>query len=219
LAVDACGAVCSWGSNEHHQLGRCEGQNESPGLVDLPKIETEGEPVENWPTIEISSVDCGGHHCAALAIGGQVLTWGMGENGQLGHRERRSCETVTEVTSLAGKYIRAISCGFAHTVALEAYTGKLWAWGLNQHGQLGSSAHYFDHATPQLVDVVSGAKIESVSCGWGATVAVDSERQRVWTWGYFRDSEGHKVGEATSVIIRAGSQVLQAECGASEWSH
>ena len=60
-------------------------------------------------------------------------------------------------------------------------------------GQLGSSAHYFDHATPQLVDVVSGAKIESVSCGWGATVAVDSERQRVWTWGYFRDSEGHKV--------------------------
>jgi len=196
IALDSLGSVWTWGSNDHGELGR----NVEVGIPgQIPELS------------DVSSVDAGAAHSVALTTTGKLFSWGCGENGQLGHRVRCDCNNPKEVSEISELVLSAAACGAAHTMALDSATGQLWGWGLNQHGQLGSSAPFFDHATPQPVDALRGCKVEQVSCGWGSTVALDSEGQRVWQWGYTRS--GTTDGNPVPIIIRAGSEVKHIRCG------
>jgi alpha-tubulin suppressor-like RCC1 family protein len=66
-------------------------------------------------------------------------TWGDNSSGQLGdgtYADRSLPGTVDLTGVLAGKTLTAISTRGSHCLALDS-DGKVYAWGNNDHGQLG----------------------------------------------------------------------------------
>lgn len=88
----------------------------------------------------------GADHVAALTAGGAVLTWGTSGQGQLGRvgpRLRDPKPTLLRPAPVAFRRSRAlravrvtdVACGIYATFAL-AEGGHVFAWGLNNYGQL-----------------------------------------------------------------------------------
>jgi alpha-tubulin suppressor-like RCC1 family protein len=74
----------------------------------------------------------------------------------------------------------AVACGSYHTLALKQ-NGTLWAWGLNDYGQLGQGTiDGSAHATPTQVG--HAHDWAAVSCGYGDSFAVKKDGT-LWAWG------------------------------------
>ena len=89
-----------------------------PTLLDT----SHGDKSPEWTQIE-----CGTFHTAGLTKNGEVFTWGLNENGQLGHGDNYSRRVPTKVAGLDGLFITQISCGNYHTAALTV-KGELLTW-------------------------------------------------------------------------------------------
>ncbi|XP_049853132.1 uncharacterized protein LOC126334689 isoform X3 [Schistocerca gregaria] len=100
----------------------------------------------------IVQLSCGCHHSALLTSNGTLYVWGRNLDGQLGTGSRKEVLIPTPVASqkkqspastvICGgipedSQLQQVSCGCEFTTALEAASGRLWAWGSNAHGQLG----------------------------------------------------------------------------------
>ena len=73
---------------------------------------------------------------------GTVWAWGLNQYGQLGNSTNNgglaANPVPAQIAGLSG--VSAVAAGFAHSLALKS-DGSVWAWGLNQYGQLGNSAN------------------------------------------------------------------------------
>ena len=100
-------------------------------------------------TKKIVQISSGTIHNLALTDDGKIFSWGAAMGGQLGHDEqfikkisnnqKNYCIAKPSlITSLIDKqiYIKKISCGEAHSVAL-AKNGNVYSWGFGSNGQLG----------------------------------------------------------------------------------
>ncbi len=85
-------------------------------------------------------------HCLCILMLGStvaragVLTWGLDDVGQLGLRRtthQAKPVTVNQTGALAGRQIQQVVGGMYHTLALSS-VGEIYAWGRNDHGQLGT---------------------------------------------------------------------------------
>jgi hypothetical protein len=134
-------AVLTGGWDEFGQLGHglnlFASKNRSPRVVSGLVGETEGEGgVLTWRGKGVIEVACGSWHTLALAEGGDVFAWGVGQQGQLGLGWMKSKNTPTLVKALCGKGIVAIAASGCHTLAVTG-GGGVFSWGLNSVGQLG----------------------------------------------------------------------------------
>lgn len=59
----------------------------------------------------IARVSCGSDHSAAVSEGGEVLCWGSGSYGNLGHGDNNDCFTPKLVEALLGKPCISVACG------------------------------------------------------------------------------------------------------------
>lgn len=89
---------------------------------------------------------------------------------------------------LTQRFVR-ISCGGAHAMALT-YDGKLYAWGWNDHGQLGLGDPNATASAPRLVGFFTGRRVGAIACGTAhslALVAADTDNFEagtvVYAWG------------------------------------
>lgn len=115
------------------------------GPLGVPKRETEALRVEEkldesflFPQVvqklkgeDVVSIACAraGGHVAATTEGGQCLTWGEGNYGQLGINTDLTSEQVpTDVTALSDSIVVDVDVGNSHTVAVTD-AGKVYAWG------------------------------------------------------------------------------------------
>ena len=76
---------------------------------------------------EWTQITCGSDHTVALTKKGEVFTWGLNNNGQLGHGDRKPRTVPTKVAGLDWLVITQISCGYQHTAALTG-KGELLTW-------------------------------------------------------------------------------------------
>ncbi len=83
----------------------------------------------------------------------------------------------------------AIDVG-AFDLALDA-TGRLWAWGPNEYGQLGLG--FFGGSVPPS-PVDSGEDVVDFSAGWSHGVAVKADGS-IWTWG---EAFGGRLGDGST---------------------
>lgn len=60
---------------------------------------------------------------------GTVLTWGRGEDGQLGHGDSNERDVPEAVASLHDKAISSVHCGAEYTVALSSSQSHVYSWG------------------------------------------------------------------------------------------
>ena len=110
----------------------------------------------------------------AFAQTNEVLSCGDNSFVQIGDGTATDRLTLTPAYSISG--IKAIACGYFHTLALDS-TGTVWGWGYNGQGQLGIG-DTGNRATP--VPIMNG--IKAIAAGRLFSLALDYGG-RVWAWG------------------------------------
>lgn len=107
VALTNEGVVYTMGSAVHGQLGNPKAKDKSITVV-------EGNLKEEF----IREIASGSYHVAVLTTGGNVYTWGKGENGQLGLGDVEDRNTPTSVESLKERHVESIACGSNTTAAV-----------------------------------------------------------------------------------------------------
>ncbi|CAH2062022.1 unnamed protein product, partial [Iphiclides podalirius] len=132
-------------------------------------------------------VPSGGDHLVVLSTTGSVYTMGCGEQGQLGRLSQRSASRdarqgfsallAPSKVILKGGASR-VWAGYHATFVLDANNDKMFAWGLNNYGQLGITGEKRKTAifSPTECDAFTSANTSwgSVACGQHHSLALDS---------------------------------------------
>ncbi len=170
--------VYCWGNGGDGQLG-----NNSLTDSTVPvAVDTTG--VLNGKTVK--QLFLGDFHTCAIASDDQAYCWGWNGSGRLGNNSTTfSAVAVAVDTSgvLAGKTVKQLSAGDAHTCAI-ASDDQAYCWGYNGSGQLGnnSTSQSLVPIAVNTAGVLSGKTILSLGLGWGHTCAVASDNN-VYCWG------------------------------------
>jgi alpha-tubulin suppressor-like RCC1 family protein len=123
------GTYYDWGFNSAGQLGDGGTANSaSPVKVQLPGVvrvvSMGGSGVTNGQTV-------------ATLSNGSVWAWGNNKKGQLGDGSGTSSDVPVRVDVPAGVTFRYVDSGGYSCYGIDS-SGRLWAWGGNQNGQLGT---------------------------------------------------------------------------------
>jgi alpha-tubulin suppressor-like RCC1 family protein len=176
LALTADGQVWTWGSGREAQQG---------GDDRIHHLTPACLSAECFGGAKVVSVAAGDDHCVALTAQGDVMTWGRGAYGRLGHNDQDDRRTPTPITRDLFENAPAvfISAGKFHSAAISS-DGNLWLWGWNEWGQLGNGdrAHRLVPARLKYVERFECSRVLMVSCGAFHTLAL-TERGAAWSWG------------------------------------
>jgi len=123
MCMDKDGKLYSWGANRYGQLGIIGPNNNQPRSVNLPHTVT-----------KVVDFALGEDHSALLTDKGEVYTWGLNIDGQLGHQDRANLSQPKKVTF--EQKVKKIACGGGHT-GLITSDAKLFMFGRGRDGQLG----------------------------------------------------------------------------------
>ena len=163
--------VFCWGRGEDGQLG-----------VGDTSAQDEPVYVDSLRGIGVRDIACGSGHTVVLTCDGEIMSWGRGDDGRLGHGDHNWKYVPRPVLHLSGYVISQITCGSYHTAAV-ASSGELWTWGGGMYGKLGHGNEN-GHSTPKRVDTLAllGIQVQNVACGSRHTAIVTSLSQ-VYSWG------------------------------------
>jgi alpha-tubulin suppressor-like RCC1 family protein len=187
IILKSDGTVWTWGANFDGKLGI---GSTNPVLMAVP-VEVHGAGNVSFLNSVTNIMGCEEHN-VAVKSDGTVWSWGWNAFGQLGDGTTNDSYTpvqtglgsvppLTSVTKLGGRPY--------FTLAVKS-DGTIWAWGMNQYGQMGNgSVNPF--SGPQVTVPVQvnnsspGGAINNplqVTCGYqfGAALATNGT---VWTWG------------------------------------
>ncbi|CAK8671852.1 unnamed protein product [Clavelina lepadiformis] len=141
---------------------------------------------------------------------GSVHTYGSA-NDVLGHSEKES-----KVSALETITVVAVSAGGGHFFAIDN-NGRLYAWGLNLHGQLGlkDSSSF---SVPKLVKFSTSPKIVMVACGQEHSLFLCSNGTVMSTgnnkYGQLGLGANHEnISEAMPMVSLQGIPFLQIAAG------
>jgi M6 family metalloprotease-like protein len=178
VAAKTDGALWAWGWNQHGQVG--DGSNS-----------TRTSPVPVGDAASWAAVAAGSAHSAALQTDPVSLikgltrwAWGRNSQGQLGSGDDTG---VNHPVSTYDSWCPAYPCGYdwallstsaEHNLAIRT-DGTLWAWGLNDRGQLGDNS-WSNRYLPYQITV--GTDWAVVSAGGYHTLAVKKDGS-LWAWG------------------------------------
>jgi alpha-tubulin suppressor-like RCC1 family protein len=137
LVLTASGQLYAFGENAYGQLGNAQSNgsnapNPTPALVRLPGA-----------TGAIVQVAAGARHSLVLTATGQLYSFGENRYGQLGTATGSGSEAANPTPTLVGLppvagQATAIAAGATDSLVLTD-TGKLYAFGENRYGQLGTA--------------------------------------------------------------------------------
>ncbi|KAF5286890.1 hypothetical protein FQA39_LY00423 [Lamprigera yunnana] len=173
LLLTKDGKVFSCGNNDYGQLGHAQPRKRPHVAIT--------EQVTGLDAYHISQVACGMSHSMALNKWGQIFTWGSDHNGQLGHNIGQIQAIPKILKALATINIVQIACGQKHSIALTS-GGEIYAWGANDHGQLGIGTTSEFENLPSPVIALAGIPISQIACGSNHTFAI-SVSGAVFGWG------------------------------------
>lgn len=163
-------------------LLRAAGRNDSGQLGDGTTTRRGG-----YATISgISAVvraSAGRAHSLALKSDGTVWAWGNNASGQVGNNSTVNRLTPQQITPAAPVFpntFKDVSAGADHSLALRN-DGSVWAWGANDHGQLGTGTTTASLVPVQVLTLPAGLTVTALSAGDGFSVALLSDGTvRVW---------------------------------------
>ncbi|BDR52279.1 hypothetical protein KIM372_01860 [Bombiscardovia nodaiensis] len=181
LALASDGTIYSWGYGVNGQLGN--GTTASSATL-LPVTMPAG--------VSFAVIKAGATYAAAISTTGDVYTWGLNTDGQLGNGTTAQVLTPTQISLPGGAKAIEIGTGVtysysrAFTSALTT-TGDIYAWGDNSFGELGNGT-LSNSLSPALVSAPVGVSFASVSEGGGYTLAASAAGD-VYAWGSNSDGQ------------------------------
>lgn len=135
MALTASGDVWSWGSRSLGRLGDGKSDNKSVGQ----------KPAKVAGLKKIAAISAGPNFAVALDGHGKAWTWGSNSSGQLGHPKtgigKGKFETTPVKAKMPGGGVKFVDvdAGSKHVLA-KGDNGKLYGWGSNRSGQIGTGA-------------------------------------------------------------------------------
>jgi alpha-tubulin suppressor-like RCC1 family protein len=178
LALTSPGQLYAFGLNGSGELGidaniGTEEPNPTPALVTLPNA--------SGPVTQIAA---GGAHSLAVTSTGQLYAFGSNYSGQLGNTTNGGTEEPNPTPALislpgASGPVVQIAAGADHSLAVTS-TGQLYAFGLNEFGQLGSATNngtMNPNPTPTLVTLPTSDPVTQVAAGYAHSLALTSSGQ------------------------------------------
>ena len=138
------GVYYDWGYNAAGQLGDGgTADSDVPVQVKLPaavhQVSQGGSGAGNGQTV-------------AILADGSVWAWGDGTKGQLGDGGTADSDMPVRVRAPAGVTFTTVNSGGYSCYAIDS-SGRLWAWGGNQNGQLGTGSSTRIETTPVNVGI------------------------------------------------------------------
>jgi alpha-tubulin suppressor-like RCC1 family protein len=165
VAVKTDGTVWAWGSNTYGQLGDgTTTQRTAPAQV-ASLTSAVAVAAEKWNSL-------------ALRSDGTVWAWGYNGDGEVGDGTNVQRTTPVQVDGLSG--ITAIASQEAANHALAVRDdGTVWAWGLNNFGQLGDGSMLVRWTPVRATGMTS---VTAIAVGSLHSLAVRSDGT-LWAWG------------------------------------
>ena len=185
------GTAYAWGHNGSGQLDT--GPTSGTGAdIDLP-VKVHGAGDVGFLT-DVVTIKAGSSHSLAVKGDGTVWTWGYDGFGQLGDNASHAgsqSRLPVQVEGVGGSGfltgVSSVAGGDLHSLALKS-DGSVYAWGLNNFGQIGDDSTVFHRNAPVKVKSEGGADsltdAADVAAGAHHSVAVASTHDTVWSWGH-----------------------------------
>eukprot|EP00940_MAST-03C_sp_MAST-3C-sp2_P000321 g321.t1 len=174
-AVTHDGEVHMWGLGSDGQLGNGDRR---PRFLPTPVSRLNGADRHR----RVTSVQCGGHHCAALTSTGKVYTWGSSisdskNTGCLGLGTVTQSLVPSLVTPMRPYRAVQVYCGWRMTVAMTN-DHRVFAWGvLDPNARVKTNRSTLSFADrmstiPVEVKVHDGAKALSLDVAFSHTISI-----------------------------------------------
>ncbi|KAL1196325.1 Ultraviolet-B receptor UVR8 [Cardamine amara subsp. amara] len=216
-AITVDGELYMWGKNSSGQLGLGK---KAARVVHLPT------KVQALDGITIKSVALGSEHSVAVTDGGEVLSWGGGGCGRLGHGHDSSLFGILRskseftprlIKELEGIKVTNVAAGLLHTACTDE-NGSAFMFGERSINKMGFGG-VRNATTPSIISEVPYA--EEVACG-GYHTCVVTRGGELYTWG---SNENGCLGTDSTYVSHSPvkvegpfleSTVSQVSCG---WKH
>ena len=170
-AIGSDGKVYAWGDDLYGELGDGTNNNSAtPVVVGLPA------------GVKPVTIAGGGGVGYAIGSDGNLYSWGLNAEDQLGDGSTSNSNTPVVVSMPVGVTATAVSGGggFAHAIGSD---GNLYGWGLGTSGQLGVNTDTGLAITPVLVTLATGVLPTAISDNLHTGYAIGSDGN-VYAWGY-----------------------------------
>ena len=176
----------AWGRNNAGQLGVVDLEDRFvPTLVSV----IQGKRVRD---LAVGGSDTMESHSLVLMSSNKLYSTGDNSHGQLGLGDDLDRESVTPIPKVFSLDFVSVATGESHSLALTK-GGDLYAWGSNQHGQLGfataSGAGSKQTTIPEIIStsIFDGveettSKFVGVACGARHSLAWTSTGE-IYAWG------------------------------------
>ena len=187
------GEVFSWGVGTNYQLGTgCTDEQTIPTPIiswsgNTWRSESAATEEEVEGSFErIAQVSAAKYHSCAVTTSGQLLTWGFGRGGRLGHSDfhiHNGHVAVIEprlVKGLCQLKVVQVAAAKHHTLCLIGASGDVYSWGSNKDGRLGYRA-VDSQPTPRKVASIK-QRIVQIAAANKHSVAVTA-LGGLLTWG------------------------------------
>ena len=174
-AIGSDGKLYAWGDDFYGELGDgTMNDSDTPVVVSLPA------------GVRPVTIAGGGGVGYAIGSDGNLYSWGLNSDGQLGDGSTTDSDTPVLVSMPAGVTAKAITGGggFAHVIGSD---GNLYGWGLGSSGQLGVASSGMA-TTPVLVTLAPGVTPRAISDNLHTGYAIGSDGN-IYAWGYGLNGE------------------------------
>jgi hypothetical protein len=159
--------IYAWGDESRGQLGSGDAHSRH-------------RPQENrWVTklcqkynFSASAIAAGANHNLVLSSTGQVISWGAGDYGQLGHGSMWDDSRPVVINDLTG--VQQIAAGSRHSIALVLKVGVM-SWGYNGYGELGLGDENI-RTQPTILTCFSRSLCKQIAAGDRHTCVLTTHR-------------------------------------------
>ena len=104
----------------------------------------------------VVAIAAGNKHSMVLTGKGEVLSFGDGGNGQLGHGDDKDQHEPKVIEEMRGTRVVAIAAGIKHSMVLTD-KGEVLSFGRGWHGQLGHGDSEGRQLVPKVIEALKAS--------------------------------------------------------------
>ncbi|GMF32093.1 unnamed protein product [Phytophthora lilii] len=211
VGIMAGGEAVAWGRGFYGEVPAEDGTESAVKNAQAPVQLKLPEPCQ--------AVACGSNHGLALTDSGRVAAWGWNRFGQVAATAEEEVVRVPTIVAFSMPVqIIKVAAGGRHSMAVDS-SGRVWAWGSNEYGQLGVGSDVMQLHTPVPVALPTDVRIEHSAAGWAHSALISSGGEVLtFGWGLYNQlGHGSTQNEHQPVVVDAlrglDSKVVQVACG------